>query len=65
MGLVLGTLLAALMCWQTPLIVSRFVQDPAVVSYAIPFMYSRVISFPGLLVIYAAAGGFRGFKDTK
>lgn len=65
MGLVLGTLLSAFMVWQTPFLVSLFTKDPGVVRYAVPFMYSRAICFPGLLTIYAAAGGFRGFKDTK
>ena len=65
MGVVLGTLLAAAMCWQAPFLCGLFTKDPEVLSHAVPFMYSRAIAFPGLLTIFAAAGGFRGFKDTK
>ena len=65
MGLIMGTLLAAAMCWQAPFLVSLFTKDPGVIQYAVPFMYSRAIAFPGLLTIYAAAGAFRGWKDTR
>lgn len=65
LALILGGILSTGMWVATPLLLSVFTKDPSVLQHARPFLRSRAIAFPALLTIFAAAGSFRGYRDTR
>ena len=65
LALLLGTMLSVSMWISTPFLLGVFTKDASVLHHARPFLRSRAIAFPALLTIFAAAGSFRGYRDTR
>lgn len=65
LGLVLGAVLAALMNWLAPVVISWYRPSPDVALQAVSYLRLVVLGLPFQLVVLASTGLLRGLQDAR